>query len=310
MNEIERYLHDLKKELRDLPEAIQADLLAEVQTHIDDGLEDETLVDITAVHQATLLRELGSPAELVRNLHWRNWRRNGHDAALAMIPLLPLNPLSVAIDNYFGLTPATTVTSYLIRFLVCFGMILLARHLRSRLLEGWWLSYSLSTAFNAFMHSVSWPNSWLPGTIWWLMPLILVLWVGGFYGRFLWKNRYDGLTISLALMPFMWGAINIFTIRPLALMQGYVWREMWSGGLVTIAWFLIVLTTFIYPGRFQRWLLLFAWYAICTIGSVAIWLPNPNAGMWFSLALPFLLGLGIELAANRHFKRSLMTATI
>lgn len=305
MNEIEKYLHELKKELRDLPEAMQVDLLAEVQTHIEDGLEDENVVDVTAVHHTTLLRELGSPAELVRNLHWRSWKRNGRDAALAVIPLLPLNPLSNAIDNYFGLTPASTVSSYLFRFLVCFGMVLLARRLRSRLLEGWWLSFTLSTVFSAFLHSVSWPNSWLPGTIWWLSPLILVLLAGGFYGRFLWQNRYDGLIISTTLLPFMWGEISIFTIRPLALMQGYQWRQMWSGALVSVVFLLIVLTTFVYPGRVQRWLLLFALYAICTIGSVAIWQPNPNAGVWFLLALPFLLGSGIELAANRHYKRNL-----
>ena len=81
MNEIEKYLFELKRELRDLPEAVQSDLLAEVQTHIEDGLEDETVVDKTAVQQAVLLRELGSPAELVRNLHWSNWKRNGRNAA-------------------------------------------------------------------------------------------------------------------------------------------------------------------------------------------------------------------------------------
>lgn len=309
MNEIEKYLNELKKELRDLPEAMQADVLAEVQTHIEDGLEDETLVDKTAVQHTTLLRELGSPAELVRNLHWRNWKLNARDAALAIIPLLPLNPLSVAIDNYLGMTPPALGLSYLMRFLVCFGMVLLARRLRSKLLEGWWLSFTLSTVFSVFLHSVSWSNSWLPGPGWQLLPVASVVIVGGFYGRFLWQNRYDGLTISTTLMPFMWSAINLFSIRPLVLMQGYVWRQMWSGALVSVAFFLIVLTTFVYPGRWQRWLLLFAWYAICAVGSVAIWLPNPNAGIWFLLMLPFLLGLGIELTANRHFKRSFSAAT-
>ncbi|MBK8902328.1 MAG: hypothetical protein IPM53_14165 [Anaerolineaceae bacterium] len=309
MNEIEKYLHELKIELRDLPEAMQSDVLAEVQTHIEDGLEDEALVEATAVPHTTLLRELGSPAELVRNLHWRNWKRNGRDAALALIPLLLWNPLSLAITAYLSATSLATVLDYALWFIGCLAMVIIAQRLHARLLTGWWLSNTLGAIFSAFFHSVSWPFLWLPGPNWPLLLLALVIVTGGFYGRFLWKNRYDGLTISITLMPFMWGAISIFSIRPLALISGYEWRHMWSGALVSVAWFLIVLTTFVFPGRLRRWLLLFAWYAICTFGSVAIWLPNPNAGMWFLLALPFLLGLGIELAANRHYRHNRLTTT-
>jgi len=308
MNEIERYLHELKQELRDLPEGVQSDLLAEVQTHIEDGLEDETLVDKTAVQHTILLRELGSPAELVRNLHWSNWKRNGRNAALAIIPLLPLNPLSVAIDRHLGVAHSSTVLSYAIRFIVCLGMVLLARHLHSRLLTGWWLSNTLATVFFAFLHSVSWPNSWLPGTFWWLSPLVLAMLVGGFYGRFLWQNRHDGLTITLTLTPFMWQAIDAFSIRPLVLVPGHDWRQFWTGALVMNVWFLIVLAAFLYPGRRQRWQILSALFAVCTLGSMALWLPSGSAGIWF-LLLPILLGWGTELAANRHYKQSLFTAS-
>lgn len=307
MNEIEKYLLELKKEVRDLPKPMQEDVLIEVQTHIEDGLEDEESKERTG-HDA-LLRELGSPTELVRNLHWANWKRNGRNAAFAIIPLLLLNPLSAALDRYVETNSSSTILHFAIQFMICLGMILLAQYLQSRLLVGWWVANTFGTIWSAFTHSIILPFNWLPEGVWQLALLALVILVGGFYGRFLYQNRFDGLTVSTTLLPFMWGAIEIFSIRPLVIMQGFVWRQMWSGALISVAWILIVLITFVYPGRMQRWLLLFACYAICSVGSVAIWLPNPNAGIWLFLMLPFLLGLGIELASNRHYKRSTLTAS-
>jgi uncharacterized membrane protein len=59
MNEIETYLEELSRELRELPQSKQNEIIAEIESHIEAGLADED-----ETRQARLLQELGAAQAL------------------------------------------------------------------------------------------------------------------------------------------------------------------------------------------------------------------------------------------------------
>ena len=101
MNNLEQYIFKLNWALRDLPENERAEVVAELQKHIEDGLNEDQKESSTIVTKQSLIAELGSPTELARNLHRANWKQSVVDLCLALIPLLLLNPLNFLIYEFF-----------------------------------------------------------------------------------------------------------------------------------------------------------------------------------------------------------------
>ncbi len=299
MNDIEKYKQQLAHELRDLNESERDDILAEIQTHIEDGLADEQFQKATAVNFSRMLQELGSPATLAQNLRYANWKQNLRNALLALLPLLLLNSLTYLIHTYLDLTPATVALPYILNFLICLGLILLAQRLRSKLLVGWWLAQTMAVTFSLFSFSLSsWVVNWPPGeasVFWKIIPVLLVVLFGGLYGRFLWQHRSDGLVITPSLIPFMWAMIYFMSVSALMIETDYLMRTIWTTYFSVVALTAVALSAFMLPNRLHRWLVLFVVTSFYAVSAFVVWLPDPNAVFWLFLFLPFILGFGLEL---------------
>ncbi len=293
MTDLEKYLQQLRYELRAHSERERTEIIAEIQSHIESGLADEMMGKSDAEQTIHLLQELGSPTELAQNLQKTNWKHNLLYTILALMPLLLFNLLGDWTSSQFGYTPFANVSNFVIQLLLSAGLVFLARHLGSKLLQGWWLGYSMGIVFNAVIFSNNWPFHWFSGIVWSLTPILLVIIVGGFYGRFLWQNRHDGLVITLALIPFMWGLTVLMTLNSV-LVEDYVWRSMWTAYLSVPTFIIVAAAAFMPPQRKQRWGALIIGISIYTIAVFALWFPNPNSVLWLTLWLPLLLGISIE----------------
>ncbi len=293
MTDLEKYLQQLCYELRDHSESERAEIIAEIQSHIESGLAGDKTEQSSGEQTAHLLQELGSPAELAQNLQRTNWKRNLLYTALALTPLLFFDLLGNWTFSQFGNTSAANILNFVVQFSLCVGLVFLAHHLGSKLLQGWWLGYSMGIVFNAVIFSNNWPFHWFSGIVWSLAPLILVMIVGGFYGRFLWQNRYDGLVITLTLIPFLWGLTMLMTLNSV-LVEDYIWRSMWTAYLSIPTFIIVVAAVFMLPQRKQRWGALIIGISVYTMAVFALWFPNPNSILWLTLWLPLLLGISVE----------------
>lgn len=299
MNEFESYLRQLAWELRDLPEDERAEIVAEMRTHIEAGMEDKS-VDDTAVSPPTLKAELGSPAELAQNLRGSNWKRNVINASLALIPLLLLNPLNTEIHIQWGYSWQTIVVTSVINILICLGMVVLAYWRRSKLLTGWWLAHTAGALFATYTMPIVTPFN----LEWSLLVVILLFTVSGFYGRFLWQNRLDGITITISLIPLLWGMIYLMALRAVTFVIGHWWQDIYTVVISTMALIFVPLIGFLVANRYRQWILLSICCILCTVVIVALWLPNPNAIFWLLLLTPLMLGFSVEMAAYRAFRKT------
>lgn len=93
MNNIESYLKQLNKELRELPAAERADIIAEIESHIEAGLEENK-------EPAKLLQELGQSQALAAKFHRLEWKKNWLYFGLATLPLLILNIITSTMPYY------------------------------------------------------------------------------------------------------------------------------------------------------------------------------------------------------------------
>jgi uncharacterized membrane protein len=66
---VDRYLHDLDEELRDLPDARRKELLGEIREHIDSALAEEPPGDEADVRN--VLERLGEPADIAEEARQR-----------------------------------------------------------------------------------------------------------------------------------------------------------------------------------------------------------------------------------------------
>lgn len=308
MNEVEQYLRKLEWALRDLPEDERKDVAAEIRSHLEAGLDEaqEQDAENTAVSLQNLLAELGPPTELARNLQCFNWKRNVVNVALALIPLLLLNPINSLVHEWWGTTDKFVfIVTSLINVLICFVMIGWAKRRGSLLLKGWWLANFVGIVFFDFIFSLSGPYEY--GFYW---PLIIaVLLLGGivFYGRFLWQNRINGVMMMLTLTPLLWGSIFDIAISALIWDANYEWNGLLTINMTAVALVLIACIGFLPFNRELQWLFFSLLCVICTAVNFILWWPNPNTVFWLLMPIPLMLGLGIEFAAYRTFRQKAVT---
>ena len=304
MNKYENYLRQLEWELRDLSAEERADVIAEIDSHIDAGLKGDT-----AVSEAQLIQDLGSPTELAQNLRRANWKRDLVNVSLIWIPALVSNFINASILSLSGFTPQTYAVTFIIGILLYFTMFFVGVRRGARILQGWWLASAMSAVFSTYIFMLTQPLSWTIDLIWKIVVLGMLVSIGLIYGRFLWKNRIDGLVVTISLIPFLWGGVFIVGINEvLSGVAADERRIMWGAQLGTIAMVLIVIIGFLVSNRLLQWGLLTLTCVAYTFTLIAFWLPNPNALVWLLLLTPLLLGFSSEMLSYRNFKQELIYA--
>lgn len=281
MNEFEAYLDELAQELRELPQSERDEILAEMASHIEAGLEREPEPD-----QAKLLQELGSPQMLAARYHRLHWKRNWLYFALATIPLVTINVLATSMLNYS--------LAKLFAMLLCLLMLGFSLRLRSNLLIGWWFGLAVWRSADLLFLDVG------QFSLVWSF-LLLVLWIGLLwrYGRFLWHNRRDGFVITLALIPYVWGTAVI-------IIPGVVWTQnkllfmALTSLMVGLSMTFTVLAAFIISNRKQRWQAMLLSSTICALSILFIWHDSGNILFWGFIYLPVLAGWFVENGRGLH----------
>jgi hypothetical protein len=94
---VERYLHDLKEDLRDLPEAQQQELIGEIAEHIDSALAE--LPTRNEADVRNVLEQLGIPAVIANEARERAGvhRARAGVREIAAVILLPIGGLIIPV---------------------------------------------------------------------------------------------------------------------------------------------------------------------------------------------------------------------
>ena len=193
MKKLKTYLRDLKQSLQGFPQAEQSEILAEIESHIEDGLDDGAMGATIEDKEAKLLRELGAPREMRNGLQALYQQRDWQGMILALIPLLFVS-FSMNLNHFSG---------YISSLCICLALLFVAYSGRSSSLFGWWAAWTIVTGLTVISNLDGHLNFWLLLLVR-LVAIPVMVWA---YGRLLWHNRHNKVITAIALTPVTWAIL-------------------------------------------------------------------------------------------------------
>jgi hypothetical protein len=301
MGDFNTYLTQLQESLNSFNPAKRDDILAEIQNHIEDGLQDPGLGPSEEERVQKMKVELGSPLEMAAGFHRSSWSNRWLDFLLALVPLLVIFLIRfltiIALDFYNLANPGNALQIPLLAIMPLYlGMIFVAQRRQSPVLILWWLSLTVVYSSNAALIGFA---AEMP--MWMLAMSVPLLVGGGLFGYKLWQFRHNGLLLAFALLPIMlpvadrlWGILYIRTLTP-EVYGEHLWNVMLTNNFFQLS---LVAFLFLSPQRAIRWSGLVVNTMVYLIIITMIWQPLPwfnvAALYWPLMAFPIILGLILE----------------
>jgi hypothetical protein len=296
---LSQYLDQLRNQLKDFPTGEQADLLAEISSHIESAEQDPSLGSDPHQRQRRIVAELGSPDDLGRNLKSVHRPARLVDFLLVFIPVYLLFPLVLPVlVRLFGTPQAWSdlVYFYSLRFEILLGLVIsvLAVWRRSPLLLAFWVPDVMTRLTTLLFRErrltlLSSPFQ-LENLLW--LGLFAVLAVG--LVRMLCQNRRDLLLVVFAILPFISSFFGVGS--QLLAANNNVTQQLsyWNIGGISILLLVEIASLagfFLLRRRLPRWIAL--WVGVLGSSAVmvnAFW-PNPVLGAWWCAQAAIVLGL-------------------
>lgn len=286
MGDPKSYLSRLRKGLLKLSRSEQEDIVAEIQSHIQDGLQDQRLGVSQEERAEKTISELGRPREMVNGMNEVHRRHGWLDVilVLAIFPILIAPyPLKHLMDpqRYKEL-------SLLAILVMLLGMVIIARKRGSSILEGWWLSWTavyislgpLRSILRRMYARQPYGNvTTITGVPTWMMITLLCMLLLGlsFLIRRIWLSRSNGFAIFFLLFPITSQCSGLFTTFAMRVANSAV-----RPNVVYLVLISAVVTVAIYTTTFARALATSRqsrrWYSL-TIGMVALAIHNTAASL-------------------------------
>ena len=200
----EDYIDVLKAQLDGFSAETRSDILAEIESHIDElALAEKG----DAIEQ-----EMGSVGQLVGGLKQELRPNRFQDFLLAVLPTLTLSIFLNILLARFMSPQRFPIIAIVVESLLAVGLVVLLRH-RSAELRIYWHGYALIHLGNAALLNsplVDGANFW--SSQWLLVPLLLLLLsVGVGFGRILKAHRTDTLLLTFGLLPFVMQGVAMIT---------------------------------------------------------------------------------------------------
>lgn len=299
MNDFNTYLTQLQNALKGFTPAERDEIMAEIRSHIEDGLDDPVMGLSKEERIKKVTDELGSPLELGNGLQESKWSHRWINFLLALVPLLVIylirfgtiivisqlnkaDPESVLLIPLFIITPTY------------FVMVFIGQRRRSLVLMLWWLSLTAVFSINAVLMGA------VIGVPVWMLAIWTVCLISGsgLLGYTLWLHRQKGLLLAFALIPIMLQLadklLGIYSVGHLSPEQygEHIWQALWLNNLLFLS---IVAFMFLFPQRHVRWLGLMMSSGIYLLAVFIVWQSLPALILYGSLAsLPIIIGILVE----------------
>jgi hypothetical protein len=195
------FLHDLRKKLNGFSRHDKDDLIEEVGSHMESGVEDPKLGKDSGQRRERLMSELGSSEQMAKGFRKVYQPGSLFDYLLIAIPYLlnlPINLLLVTLMPKYPWADA--------RLVIIFHLILIAIGLwrKTILLTVYWLADLSIQLIGVLLVAKGYYGS-LQTALWSVVIAGLIIQLG----RMVWQNRRDLLIITFALLPFFMGLLVI-----------------------------------------------------------------------------------------------------
>lgn len=306
MDDFNAYLARLAQDLKQsLSPAEQEEILAEIESHIEEGLEDRRLGAEEAERGAKVLAELGSPTEMADGLYYAVARR-WQGLALALIPLAIIFLIratiiqlwlgeQVIIPDDFYLVDLAMMPLYAV-------MLKVVWRRNSRPLMLWWLSwsslYSTRVLLQAMMRETP---LWALLILWLLFCLSLST-----FAVKLWQARQDGLLVAFATLPYALSVIQ-FPMQTTAMTYFSPLEQTLSVAMYQfhlLCYIPLAGVIFLMQERQKRWRWLITTIMLYVV--LLAWLLSPMPLIyflpyWLVLSLPLITGLLIDYRQTPPF---------
>jgi hypothetical protein len=330
MEEANSYLRSLHKQLESLNVQNQAELLAEIQHHIEEGLQDEQNGASPEERLEKTMKEMGSSDELANGFYQTHGRNTWVDVLWAVGPLLGIMLAGIwLVEPLFSLArflPFITLYS-LLYLVVCSAMVWLSFRRKRAMLELWWLSWSLVFLVDAFYGQLQW-GKWirsgdLPGGL--LIPQswgLLLFWaaalllIGSIAASRLWRYRQNGALIAFFTVPWIFTLLSkgmqivetwfnpAYNQMPYNdyLLYALVSATDWWKALKVVAYLSLAAAVMLVPKRQARWLLIAGFSAVYIAGTALVWRLSVPTVTLFSLlaAAPMLWGAWVDFKNTKR----------
>lgn len=324
MDDFKSYLSRLRKGLSKVSPSEQDDIIEEIQSHIEDGLQDPKMGESQKDRVKNTMSKLGNTKEITYGMNEVHRRYNWLDVILIMAIFPAL--FAIAILMRYSRIHELQVLVNLFMFL---GMITIARRLGSTISEGWYLSWANICTLVILYNSIKWiykkrflmrsrPNfityeaisAWLMIS---LLSIFLIIALG-FLIRRIWLSRRDGLYIFFLIFPITFQtSISIgefITEATHPAITANTSSPFWVGffGMIMIAILSIAFAcTLMMPKVFKRWyFLVIGMMALMINNAIAYSILHHNTRLIVlieqftiqlsGLFIPVIIGLAIEYA--------------
>lgn len=306
MDDIRAYLSRLRKRLTRISRWKQEDIFAEIESHIEDGLQDPEMGVTEKERRERIMSELGRSNEMADGMNSIHRQHNWLDVLLGPFVFIITWPLASLVlhatgDNYrllsFFMLP------------LYFSMVFVARHRRSSLLEGWWLSWTFLSLLSSLWLALFLTRGLMRlSSVLWGVLLLLAL---SLLVRRIWQSRGDGLLVALSIQPI---TLSFATVTLLTIHRGILPKNI-SGylenGLTLVIYGATLAFVLVMSRRPRRWASLMAGmlvYAAVAAAAIGWYRPGNIASFAASIAmlltglfLPIFVGLCVEY---RYIRRN------
>ena len=256
MNQIKAYLAELRSRLEDVDDRERDDILAEIETHLEEGLADGRF----QADPAKLKQEMGSVTELASRLLAAKNRYGGKTFLLFLLSFLFVEGSAYWLELFefqSGSLPGDHRSWWLLWnvavVLIVGGQFFWSWRKRSIVIALWWTSFVVSLVAAPLLRSsmYSWPiNTSVAGIVFGSGALLLWLWL-------VWQARFDSLLLLFSILPLLLGflvqnfwtdqinmVINFRLPVSAAVVEPLVRMLMWTG---------VMASYFFLKKRWLRW---------------------------------------------------------
>ena len=196
----DEYLQALRKKLKSFSPADQANLVEEIESHIESGQEDPKLGKDFVQRRKKLMAELGSPGQMAKGFKIIYHQDGLIDFLLVAIPLLLNTSINILMVSLMPRYPWFDV-----RVEVLFRLLLIGIGIwrGSKLLT---LAWAPRTAVQIAAMLALTQGYFLHQSIIWIPVLLGVVYLTG---RLIWQNRRDALIVIYGLLPLIVGGLGL-----------------------------------------------------------------------------------------------------
>ncbi|HEY9088239.1 MAG TPA: hypothetical protein VIO36_08730 [Anaerolineaceae bacterium] len=222
------YLDRLRGQLKNFLPEQQADILAEIATHLESGEQDETRGADADARQAHVVAEMGSPRDMGDGFQAVYQPNRWLDFLLIFVPLYVVYPLLKVGYNFLTNGPIyydnALFLAFSIRVAIVLGLVMLivAQRRRSLLLFAFWSSDAITRLIALISREAlpaadltTRPAAVLHSVLGWALLCGLAYWLT----RVLWKHRANLLIVLFALQPLI-GSLAGYITTTYALTAG------------------------------------------------------------------------------------------